>query len=496
LSATNGPSGDAPGSPLGRRFLIGAFYIGFGSWGGTALRFAANLGIARLLGPQILGFFAFIFAVSELLTMALAFSIPLGLIQAPRSSQRHEDTALVITGALGLIGVVGAAALAPFLYVHRSPEAALIIVLLGLGRLVGFLGAIPLAKLEREVRYGAVAGINTSAGVIPVLSALLLAWLGAGVWALVAGNLLTAFMLFGLSFPISGYRYRRGFDRRIASELMAFGRPMWASRALEIALERIDRLLIGGFMGDLRLGLYHQARVLGETGVVVGNPIYRLVFNLYARVREDPPRLSRAFGLVNYFLVRLIFAGAATLIVFPEPTIRLLLGEGWLEASPLLRVFGLHAALLPVFENAKQLLYARGQARKVVMLRLMQLPLLLLGVAAAIAADRVVIVAASMSGVTVFGMVVGFFLGRDVALGALRESLLAPSMAIALTSFALCAPPLLERLAELPYFVLPFLPPLLYAGLLLVFERTRLFRKLRTVYDMLRASSADAGTSA
>jgi O-antigen/teichoic acid export membrane protein len=235
-------------------------------------------------------------------------------------------------------------------------------------------------------------------------------------------------------------------------------------------------------MGDLRLGLYHQARVLGETGVVVGNPIYRLVFNLYARVREDPPRLSRAFGLVNYFLVRLIFAGAATLIVFPEPTIRLLLGEAWLEASPLLRVFGLHAALLPVFENAKQLLYARGQARKVVMLRLM--------------ADRVVIVAASMSGVTVFGMVVGFFLGRDVALGALRESLLAPSMAIALTSFALCAPPLLERLAELPYFVLPFLPPLLYAGLLLVFERTRLFRKLRTVYVMLRASSADAGTSA
>ena len=153
MSATNGPSGEEPGSPLGRRFLISAFYIGFGSWGTTALRFVVNLAIARLLGPQILGFFAFLFAVSELMTMALAFSIPLALIQAPRSSQRHEDTALAITGLFGLIGLVAAAALAPFLYVHRSPVAAVIIVLLGLARLAGFLGGVPLAKLEREVRY-------------------------------------------------------------------------------------------------------------------------------------------------------------------------------------------------------------------------------------------------------------------------------------------------------------------------------------------------------
>ena len=65
-----------------------------------------------------------------------------------------------------------------------------------------------------------------------------------------------------------------------------------------------------------------------------------------------------------------------------------------------------------------------------------------------------------------------------------------------LTTLALCAPPVLERLAELPFFVLPFLPPLLYGGLVLAFERARLFRKLRTIYGMLRPSSADAGRSA
>ena len=108
--------------------------------------------------------------------------------------------------------------------------------------------------------------------------------------------------------------------------------------------------------------------------------------------------------------------------------------------------------------------------------------------------DRVIVVAAFLSGVTLFGMIVAFFFGRDVVLGALRESLLAPSIAVTLTCLVLCAPPLLERLAELPYFVLPFLPPLLYAGLLLALERAQLFRKLRTVYGMLRASPADAGT--
>ena len=49
--------------------------------------------------------------------------------------------------------------------------AALIVVLLGVARLIRNVGTVPLAKLERELRYRAVAGINAAAGVMPNLSA-------------------------------------------------------------------------------------------------------------------------------------------------------------------------------------------------------------------------------------------------------------------------------------------------------------------------------------
>ena len=44
---------------LGRRFLVGGLYVGLGNWGVTLLRFGSNIALARLLGPELLGFYAF-----------------------------------------------------------------------------------------------------------------------------------------------------------------------------------------------------------------------------------------------------------------------------------------------------------------------------------------------------------------------------------------------------------------------------------------------------
>jgi PST family polysaccharide transporter len=491
---TRSHSSHAASGRLGRAFLLGGLYVGAGSWATTIFRFVVNLLIARILGPETLGFYAFVFSVNELLNMVGAFSMGLALIQSPRSSPRHADTALLIAAALGLAGLVAAAAVAPFLYIYRSPDSAVFILLLGVVRFVALVGAIPMAIIERELRYGVVAGINVAAGVLPSVTALLLAWLGAGAWSLLAQDLLIATTILCLGLPLSRYRFQRAFDRQIARRLMAFGRPMFASRSLEIALQRIDRLLVGGFMGDMRLGFYHQARVLAETGLIVGNPLQRLVFNLYARIQNDPVQLARAFGLINYFLVRLMFAGATTLLVFPEQTIRLLLGERWVEAAPILGALAAYAALLPVFENTKQLFYGRGEVRRSVAVRLVQLALLCAGLGVAIVLDDAIIVAGVASAVAAVGVLLGFLMNRDVARGVIRESFLGPAAAVACTWIVLKVQPFADIVVDLPYFVLPFLPPLICGALVVALERTVLMRKLQSLRHMLKPQTSEAGS--
>jgi O-antigen/teichoic acid export membrane protein len=263
---------------------------------------------------------------------------------------------------------------------------------------------------------------------------------------------------------------------------------VFVSRGLEIALQRVDRLLVGTFMGDTRLGFYHQGRFLAETGLVVGRPLERVTLNLYARIQNAPGHLEQAFGLTQFFLVRLMFAGAAVLLVVPEATVQLLLGAAWLPAAPILVAMTLHAALAPPLANTKQLLYGRGEVGKSVAVRLVELGCFLPLLAAGIVFDDIRMAAFGLSIATCVGLVLALWFSRDVAGPVLRRDFAMPVIALA-AALVLWLAPVRERLDALPDLFVPLVPVLIYAGVLFTLDGAAIARNLRT----LRASFAQRG---
>ena len=476
------------GAQLGRSFLFGSMYLGIASWVTSALSFAINIVLARVLGPEVLGFYAFVFSVNEILNMIGAFSLGLAVIQAPRESQRLYDTAVAISAALGLIGLVAAAVIAPVLAVYRSGLAAWFLVILALKRVMELVARIPLSQLERSLRFGTAAAIGLATANLPNLCAVILALLGAGAWSLLARDVLVGALALLLAVWLSGYRFRRDVDRPTARQLMSFASPFFLSRALEIAMERVDRLVIGASLGDVKLGFYNQARTLSETGLIVARPLTRLTFNLYSRLQEESTRLSRAYGIVNYFLVRMIFSGAVTLLIFPRETILLLLGEEWLGAAPILGWLAVYAALLPLQQNMVVLLYARKAMRQSVWMRVIQLGIFLPGLVVGVVLDDTIVVAGSLLFVTCLGISLASYFNREIVGAELIGVLLGPSLCVVGTvlSFLFAVPA--GVLDSLPTWILPFLPPVVYAVLLLAIERARLFREFGYLRRIARGS--------
>ena len=207
-----------------------------------------------------------------------------------------------------------------------------------------------------------------------------------------------------LAIAMSRYRFRGQVNRETASALMAFARPMFLSRGLEIGLERIDRLIVGSLMGNVQLGFYHQARVLAEAGLVATRPLSRISFNLYSRLQHESDRLTSSYRIVGFFLVRVSFAGSTTLLVFPGETVRLLLGEEWLSAAPILSWLAVYAGMMPLFENLKVLAYGRAKMRPIVMLRAAQLALLAAGTTFAAMEGEILWVAGVLAFVLILGL--------------------------------------------------------------------------------------------
>lgn len=458
--------------------MRGAVFVGASSWLSYALNFAIGIAVARILGPEALGLYALAVAINEFVDIVNGFAIAPALVQAREESATLYDTGYAMSVAQGLVGLLVAILLAPIVWTFRSPEVAWFVLVLGLVRIFNLLADAMSASLDRNRQYGPIAVMTLATRSAPNLAALGLAWLGLGPWSLILRDLLMGSSAFGLVRWWSGYRFQRRVSRQAFRRIWSFSGPMFAARTLDVFLLRFDRLMVGSALGNVTMGLYHQARFLAEAGLLVTTPIMRVSFNLYSRLQDDVERLAGSFAVVNYFLSRLLLAGSAVLIVYPAETLRLLLGSEWLEAAPLLRILGIYGALVPILENTKWLLYARGEVRANVRLRLVQLAVLVPGVSVAVWRGSAAGVAASLLAATVVGVMLAFYFSEaPIRKVGLRGSAM-PLAALGATVVAFC---LLVPKPPVPWWALPLLPPTLFMILVAALDRGRLLRELRSL---------------
>jgi PST family polysaccharide transporter len=472
------------------RFARGAVYVGTANWTNYAINFAIGIAVARILGPEEFGLYAFVLAVNEFINIVNGLGVAPALVQSREESEVRYDTGYAISFAQALAGLVAALVAAPFLVAHRSADAGWFIVLLALARFPLLLTDVVYARLNRQIRYGVIAASQFAGRSLPNLAGLGLALAGWGAWSLVLRDLMIGFLPFLIVHVWSGWWFRGQLSREAFRSIMSYSGPVFVARAVDTVVARLDRLAVGSLLGDRALGLYHQARFLADAGLVATTPVSQVTFNLYARLQDESPRLGRAFSLVNYFLVRVFFAASVVLIVAPNETLRLLLGEDWLAAAPVLQILGLYAGLATLLQNLQILLYARGLTFTLIRLRLVQLAVLAPGVLVAGFSGSPEGVAASVLGSTLLAVILGWLASRDVARGAAVRVFVAPIVALVVTVVAFRG--LSPLASQLPFWVMPFLPPVLFAALLALIERGRLFDEV----GYLRAQFGRPGGSA
>ncbi|MDJ0847948.1 MAG: oligosaccharide flippase family protein [Myxococcota bacterium] len=464
---------------LGRRVFRGSAILSAGSWLAQAVNLVIALVIARVLGPADFGLYAFCFAINEFLNIVGAFSLQHALIQSRDASQELYDTAFAIYAGLGGLAVLLAAAIAPFLWHARSPEAAWILLVMALANAARLLAQIPQARLERSLRYGAVTVSNTVAAVVPNVLAVGLAWGGLGVWSLAIRDALVGLSWLALSVWLAGYRFQARLTREAWSRLMDFSRPLFVARSLEIVMERLDAAAVGAFLGSRAAGLYHWARSLAELGFVGSRPLERVSLNLYARLQDDPQRLARSVGLVNAVLVRVLLAGSAVLLVFPAETVRLLLGKEWLGVAPVLRWLALYGTLLPLLHNVKMLLYARDRVRRVVRARMVQALVFGAFVAVGIALESLTWIAGGLLASTALALSLCVASCRDLVAVPLGPLAATPAIALAATTLLFLGLGGVAFAEAWPWYLRPAAPALVYVALTFAAEPRRLLADLR-----------------
>jgi polysaccharide transporter, PST family len=301
------------------------------------LKFGAAVVLARLLDPAEFGIVAM---VGPIIAFASTLN-DLGFAQAV--VQRREITAeqvsrlfwINVAASIGL--AITLVLLSPLIgWMYSEPRTVEITIVLAALIVIGTLGVVPTALLNREMRFLPIVAIDMAQLCVSVGSAIFMAWAGFGYWALVLSQVVAT--IFGVICTLAVARWRPFAPKRRAEvgPLVRFGIHLTGVNLATFFSMSADNIIIGIVSGKVPLGLYERSYtlVLQPLGQLMA-PLGRVAIPLLAQLNGDPARFRSAYA--NMLSLGAIFTAPAMICctMLAGPIVTGLLGDDWREAGPI-----------------------------------------------------------------------------------------------------------------------------------------------------------------
>ncbi len=335
-------------------------YVMQGSQQAGAL--VVGLVLAALLGPEVFGLSAMALVYIWVLNLVQLQGLSLAVIQRRGLTDSHMNAAFWLQIGASLIVSLVSIGLAGW-WADATGEPLLRYVIIAMTPMLMLLAlsAIQEATLVRQERMRALALRSALSVLIGGAVGIAAALAGAGIWALVAQQLVTSTVALAALWWASDWRPSFTFSRSAAQDLLGFSTGGFVSSLGTFLASRGDALVLGLFVGPTTLGIYRLAERLVDSAatlttqpvVVIGLP--RMSRNQADRgaLREVYRKLTKLSGLVALPILG-ILAGSAD--AFMQ-----LLGQEWLPAAGALRWLAVAGAVRALTAANTPLLLAVGR---------------------------------------------------------------------------------------------------------------------------------------
>jgi O-antigen/teichoic acid export membrane protein len=337
--------------------------------------------LAHILTPSDYGLVAMVTAITGLGQAFADLGLSEATIQNADISQDQVSKLFWINVSIGLILTAITASLGPlFAWFYREPRLVGIALVCSLLFFTGGLRVQHDALLRRNMRFAALAIRDVVAVAIATPTAIILAWRGAGYWAIVAGPLIVNTIQVILSWVLAGWM--PGIPRNDAKvgSLVKFGGYVAASYFTLNFTNSADCILVGWYWGAGPLGLYSKAMNLLLLPVrQLSGPAQSVAVTTFSRIQDDADRLARFYLRAANVLVWIAAPIFGFLFVAATPVIILTLGTKWRAAGPVFQLLAIFALGQLLYQTLIWLFISRGQSKRLMVMVLFMCPIAVCG---------------------------------------------------------------------------------------------------------------------
>ncbi|HAN63412.1 MAG TPA: hypothetical protein DCQ79_06025, partial [Rhizobiales bacterium] len=259
------------------------------------ITWAITLVVIRILSPSDYGLLSMATVFVAFLMILSDFGLGFAVIQRTEidllTLRKVFGAVVIVHGSAAVLLVVAAPLIASF---FAEPRVEPIVRVLALQFVVAAFAVIPDAQLQRRMEFRRRSLLDLSGAIVSSVATLVLALAGKGVWALVAGSLLTqTWRTIGLN-SIAPFGYWPLFTFGGLRPLMKFGWRLIASQVLWFFFTQIDIIIAGKWLGKELVGFYAIAMHLASLpNQRIAGIINQVAFPAFARIQDDIDAVGR-----------------------------------------------------------------------------------------------------------------------------------------------------------------------------------------------------------
>ena len=325
------------------------------------LQFLGLIITARLLVPSDYGKAAVVFPVIAFANLFTTLGLSSAVIHARRVTEKLLSTAFWVNAVAGVtLALIVTGLSYPLSQLFRSPALVSLLSLASLIFIVN-LSIVHTALLERTLRFKQIAFIETGCAALGIATTVGAALAGAGAHSLVLGPLATQAATTVCMWATVRWCPRARPDRASVRELWQYARGITGFRILNFWSRNADNLLLARFVPLAELGNYSRAYNLMQLPVgQMNNMMGRVLFPALTRLRDDRPRLGRAWlkalSTASTLTAPVTFGTA----VAAPALVEVLFGTRWLGMVPVLQLLAVSALPQTLTTPVASLLRATG----------------------------------------------------------------------------------------------------------------------------------------
>lgn len=358
---------------LRSRSVLGVMWTAAHVWSVRLMSAVAFIVVGRQLEPAEFGVVALASGVIAILFALTESGLTAYIVRHPSPDETVLRTAFWCSLAFGTgLCLALLAAAGVIASVFDEPNLSPVLRWLSMSIVFGAVATVPAALLQRDMRFRALAGRGAAATLVGSILAIVLAIMGAGVWALVAQALVAALIGAVLAWVTARWRPGFTFDADQARRMLKFGSQVLSIDLLLQARDRGEEFVLAATATATTLGYWSVAtrliKLLQDTGSLV---IGTVATPAFSKLQGDRERLARAYEASMAATGVIIFPTMLFLAASSEHVVPLVLGEQWATTAEVAQIAAVTAAVGVFSYFDRTVFVAVGRLRAELVLALM-----------------------------------------------------------------------------------------------------------------------------